>query len=190
MTYPLWKAYCAFDDKLMRGVNLGVRAWNWTTGRTKTDLTNGMLTVAPMLECSGMILSNPIVSIIYIPCMITLSHCCQKINKEIDALEQKTAESSTMHFESEIYKKYNELYGPGWSSIGLVNDSLSIAGRSLDYSLTGTGYFIRGASHYIMRAEHLPPRKNCLRRGMDKLESLIAEYRSRPGGVPVPVPAG
>jgi len=38
MTNPISKAYQKLDDAVMCGVNKGVRAWNWSTGRTKSDL--------------------------------------------------------------------------------------------------------------------------------------------------------
>ena len=38
MTNPISKAYEKLDDAIMYGVNKGVRAWNWSTGRTKSDL--------------------------------------------------------------------------------------------------------------------------------------------------------
>jgi len=44
------------DDTIMYGVNKGVHAWNWTTGRTKADLANEMLTVASVSESLGAIL--------------------------------------------------------------------------------------------------------------------------------------
>ena len=50
MENPIWSAYQKFDDVVMYGVNKGVRAWNWTTGKTKTDLANSLLTVAPIFE--------------------------------------------------------------------------------------------------------------------------------------------
>ena len=48
MTNPISKAYEKLDDAIMYGVNKGVRAWNWSTGRTKSDLAN-------LLENSGLV---------------------------------------------------------------------------------------------------------------------------------------
>ncbi|MEI7719030.1 MAG: hypothetical protein WCI72_04125 [archaeon] len=35
--------YETIDSGIMYGVNKGVQAWNWTTGRTKFELANGLL---------------------------------------------------------------------------------------------------------------------------------------------------
>lgn len=47
--------YKTIDNTLMKGANSVVRAYNWTTGKTKSQLVNSMLIVAPILEISGFI---------------------------------------------------------------------------------------------------------------------------------------
>ena len=39
--------YQQIDDTIMYGINAGVKAWNWTTGRTKADLALCLAYTAP-----------------------------------------------------------------------------------------------------------------------------------------------
>ena len=53
MKNPISYLYEKTDDAIMHFVNKGVKAWNWTTGKSKADLVNKMLCVAPIGECVG-----------------------------------------------------------------------------------------------------------------------------------------
>ena len=53
MKNPISYLYEKTDDAIMHFVNKGVKAWNWTTGKSKADLVNKLLCVAPIGECVG-----------------------------------------------------------------------------------------------------------------------------------------
>ncbi len=53
MVNPIYKAYEKFDEGIMYFANKAVQGYNWTTGGTKTDLANGLLTVAPIADAIG-----------------------------------------------------------------------------------------------------------------------------------------
>ena len=49
----------------------------------------------------------------------------------------------------------------------------------------GAGNLFVAASFYVMRADYLPPKKNCVIRGIamarDKLTEIVDKYKPRPG---------
>jgi len=65
MENPITKGYEWFDNTLMYGANKAAHTWNWTTGRTKSDLANKMLTVAPVMESTGFIMVYPLTGDFY-----------------------------------------------------------------------------------------------------------------------------
>jgi hypothetical protein len=78
---PLSRIYDSFDSFIMKGINTGVRAWNWTTGRTKADLANTLLTIAPMADTvyvSSIDFSKDHLSWTFLPIMLLYSHLSQK----------------------------------------------------------------------------------------------------------------
>ena len=104
MKNPISYLYEKVDNTIMYGVNKGVKAWNWTTGQTKADLANQLLTVAPVAEISSYFLNRDLFyEILGSPVMIFLSHVCQIKNKKQEAEEEKAAENRTKlyapHFE-------------------------------------------------------------------------------------------
>ena len=53
--FMIGKAYKAFDDTIMYGVNKGVKAYNWTFGGTKAELANRMVTPRVAVSSAGII---------------------------------------------------------------------------------------------------------------------------------------
>src|SRR3989338_7017707 len=43
------------DNGIMKGVNAGVRAWNWTTGRTKKSLSNILMNASLLGVMTGFV---------------------------------------------------------------------------------------------------------------------------------------
>lgn len=181
MENPIFKAYEKLDDSIMYIANKGVKAWNWTTGQTKADLANQMLTVAPILEITGGLIMHPILGIYCTPFLL-VPHMNQLINKKVEGLEIAAAKKG-LKPAPEIYKPY-ELAGP-----------LYFGFAGYDYScfneVIGTGFSIRAASKYVMRADYLPPGKSVFERAKDKLvEKLKASTPvpvAQPSLVPVPI---
>ena len=94
-----------FDDALMYVVNKGVKAWNWTTGQTKADLANQLLTIAPVAESFGHFGTiNPGIAAFLTCGWLFYSHNDQKKNREMESLEQEAIESSCMNYQVEKFK--------------------------------------------------------------------------------------
>ncbi len=198
MSNIISKAYGALDEAIMKGVNSGVRAYNWTTGRTKADLANKLLTIAPIAESTGFIgmsYNNPFtlgLSIFMSGIYILLSHTQQETNKKMEVAEQRALENSCLDFIVENWKNSAAFLGPMWSIVGSFigytemrrSDGLS----STNYLIAG-GNLVRGASFYVMRADYFPPRKSAVKKGLEKLAEIAENYKA-PTFQPAPVPAG
>lgn len=190
-------AYEKLDDTIMKGVNASVRAYNWTTGKTKADLANKLLTIAPIAESTGFI-GMSYEKLFFLPilisisgAMIYLSHIIQKRNKETEMLELKALEDSCLDYKVERRKEANSRIGPAWAISAVFQGGIVIT--RTDYSeftgyLVAGGNLVRSASHYVMRADYLPPRKSAVKRGLEKLAEIIEEYKP-PVLQPTPSPA-
>ena len=183
-------AYVYVDRGIMRGVNMGVHAWNWTTGETKSQLANKLLTLAPIAETVGFslprraeddTLSYLVSGLFWLPFGILVSHSTQRTNEKIEMCEEKAADSCLKDIYAEGMKELYKFLGALWGSDSFFQASL---GTRADYhshsNLIAVGAAMRGASFYIMRADYLPPKKNCLRRGADKLKEIVESYKPQP----------
>lgn len=191
MTNPITKAYEKFDDGLMYLANKGVRAWNWTTGRTKADLANAMLSVAPVLESVGFANYYKMTGLPVIPFLLGISHVCKKINLEIEDREVKALESGLKDTRAEFLKRASKMASPCYFGLAyLLAIAPNTKGVFLDSThetnlITAAGFTVSAASHYVIRADYLPPRKNILSRAKDKLVEIIESYQP----APLPAPA-
>jgi len=169
MENPIFQLYHKTDDMIMYGVNKGVKAWNWTTGQTKTDLANSMLTIAPIFEGVGCFSAHPLIGLLCTPFYLGLSHKFQKRNVEQEIEEAKVAEKRVKLSLDSEYERDNKTIGLGFVAIG----GYDFTPPALE--ILGIGNCIRGSSHYVMRADYLPPRKSLFRRVKDKLVDKLNE---------------
>lgn len=196
MTNIFENAYSALDESIMKGINKGVKAWNWTTGKTKADLANGLLTAAPMLECLGLLKVSPyslIPGILASIPFLFITHITQKSNREMEKVEASALDKNALDFRLYAYEKTNSLIGPLWLVISGMQGSLGYFERNRNWEdnfFLASGHFLRSMSYYVMRTDYFPPRKSCVKRGLDKLDSILEEYRARPREVPIPTPEG
>lgn len=191
------KMYETLDDAIMHGVKKTVRAYNWTTGGTKAELANGLLTVAPVLESAGYSMTFFPVNIICILGMLSHSHVFQEINQEMEQHEVRALEQGMLSMHVESYKERCKRNGlllgafAGHCAVGsaclpfLSNKNSTL--ESTYFASIAVGVGMRSLSFYVMRADYLPPRRNCVARGWEKLEQRIAEYRAKPTHAPAPV---
>ena len=182
----LFKAYEKLDDGIMYGVNKGVKAWNWTTGKDKCDLSNYLLDFGLIPFCLGAILSNEPVSYSVIPVQMGVTHFFQKENKMIQKKENEALEKGLKFIP---YKGY-EMCGVMWGVISGYYFSANSFGRDdenkiMDALLGLTGLSL-SLSQYVMRAENLPPRKSAFKLAKEKLIELYEKYKPSPSPVPQP----
>ena len=179
--------YNYLDSQIMKGVNKGVKAWNYTTGRTKTDLANLLLYVAPVAESAGLIAISSSVAAVFSPIYMYISHSDQKKNKKLEQIEnQAISQQMMLNPDSPHYmkRKFSSLY---WGAFSLLNGYISFAGedceKQLGSALVATGHAIRSLSHYVARADPLPPGKSIFERAGEKLNEMISDAVRKP--VPV-----
>ncbi len=175
MTNPIFKAYQSLDDTIMKGVNVGVRAWNWTTGDTKAGLANKMLKISPFILAAGPIIKDRNYVLAAFSGLLAGSYSVTLsfVNNRIENKENEAAKNATLDYHVEILKRqFHGAAGPMLGSYAICCTLLPEDGTKMPPQLFG---ILNAASHYIMRADSLPPRKDCISRG---IESLVDKYQS------------
>ena len=185
MANPIRNGYEALDSLIMKGVNTGVRAYNWTTGGTKAGLANNLLTAASIIDSSAAMISPfpMILAPLIIPVSFCASHIFQNINKKIEERELKAQESGALDLYAETLKRNQKANGYTYGMFGTL--MLIPSNYLFAYGLSA-GFGARAFSSFVMNADNLPPRKNCVARGLDKLSDIVQSYQPKPAPSPVP----
>ncbi|MGV8152229.1 MAG: hypothetical protein ACP5OG_04040 [Candidatus Nanoarchaeia archaeon] len=185
--------YQKFDDTLMHGVNKVVKAWNWTTGKTKSDLANLMLDASLISINAGGFLLVPYLSPVMALGTLPIVHNEQKTNVEIDERESIAAEKGLKDPIAETYKETNKAKGNfriAFSTIYIpfyMSRDPTAVDKNAGEVLTGAGFLMWGVADNIMRADYYPPQKNCISRGLDKLTEIIDNATKQPGLASIPI---
>jgi hypothetical protein len=169
--------YEHLDSQIMNHVNAGVRAWNWTTGRKKSDLASGLAYTNPILiTIGGISYEDPLLPLsIGIYCGLSL--LCSKLWKKQEDLEISASKKQMVDPRAESIKSTSEHIGVSSGTIALIQTSLPF------YM---SAYLSLSAACYVSRADSLPPRKDCIRRGLDKLVEAYRAKRAEEQVVPSP----
>jgi len=191
----LFEGYNFLDAALMKGVNAGVRAYNWTTGGTKFELAKNLSMTAPVLESIGFLNIDPSSAAICIFNYLAISHIDQRVFEDIDKAERNALGMNALSSFAEKNKnticRFNGLWWPSIGSylyfISSRTDGYFVHDRTETNMAILIGNFIRGGSHFIMRADYLPPRKNCVQRGLEKLAEWQEAATAKPAVQNVPV---
>ena len=174
------QVYNAIDSAIMNVVGKGVRAYNWTTGDTKAGLANKMLSVAPILETTGIAFLNGILLPLVITSSLLISHREQKRNNLIEDLERKAVEKNCLDLNVEAYKGVDKLFGAVYIGFGGLIQSSNNGAESEFNILFGTAQYLRGLSCYVIRTDYLPPKKGFVERGIEGLAKLVKSYQAKP----------
>ena len=162
-------AYWKLDQFLVDRANEAVKAWNWTTGRTRADLANG-------LNFGGSVLISPVNLVV--GSVYTLNAFSNySLNKRADKLESNSREVVDHRVESR--KGYCKFFGPLYLGLGASVGFLP-SGESRNNAIEGAGIALFGLSAYVMRADYQKPRKDCVRRGIEKLVEAIKHKELAP----------
>jgi hypothetical protein len=181
----LKKAYEKVDALIMGTANKVVRAWNWTTGGTKSSLAtllNGLGAVA-IPAGSYCVTHEGVFPAVVGAFTLSFTCCYNRANKTIEGEEIKAAEDGMKNAHAEIAKENFKVGGYILAPTSLATVELpSLAqaahqrvsqGDTACADLIGLGAFCYASSFFVMNAENLPPRKNCLSRGIDSLKELL-----------------
>ncbi len=180
----------SIDDAVLTGVNSGVSAWNWTTGKTKIDLVNNILSagaVSENLAFVNLAYESPVILPFALGLSaLTLFYTHSKHNEysNIADLEEKAISNGLLHPVVEECKSKcaergyrDSIYGTVITGVPVFHPDFS-SDIGLSYSLFGAGEILQGLAHQTMRADYFPPRKNCVKRGMDNVSNMLKELKT------------
>lgn len=192
MKNPLITAYQAVDNALMYGANKAVHAWNWTTGKTKTDLANTLLAGSFIGYATGSIIHaagknpTPLAYLDYTTaCLMSIGYpVISKRNRRMEEKENKAQEAHCLDGEVEDNKRFYKGVGGLFIGAGIPRVAVGFL-KDDPYELAtdlsiGAGNLLMGfAQGYVIRADTLPPRKNCIRRGLENLAEGFHAMREK-----------
>lgn len=188
------RMYNAFDKMVLKGVNKGVKAWNWTTGKTKAELANGLDTGYGICVSVGLYELSPI-NIILFPITLYACHSHQKTNTMVEKLERDALKKGCLDVKVESSKYLHKIMGniSALSGAFLISSNQMVGNTDKDFvrylgqfTMAG-GLFMQTACCYVMRTDYLPPGKNCIQRGREKLAEIIEAYRPQPRTAMAPI---
>lgn len=169
--------YGRVDEAIMSGVNKGVKAWNWTTGRTKADLANVSNIAATTTYTLYSISSKDIAPYVFLPLVAGVSLVNIKSNIYFEKKEVKALENGLKDMQVEIHKEIAKIEGSMNMGCSAVIFTMP------DYKFLSLTSLFWGLQDYITRAEYLPPKKNVVSRAADKIGEYLRE------SVRAPLPA-
>ena len=174
----LLKSYLKTDQFLVDRADEAVKAWNWTTGRTRADLAN-------IIQITGNILIG-FSSKLFIPIAAINIPTNYILNKETDLNDKRLLDGDVLNYSIEERKKSFKFKAPSLNGLGLSNFAIYYQHNShilpFDGKDLGLGTMLWGLSYYVMRTDYQAPRKDCVRRGLEKLAEFVKNSRE-------PIPA-
>ena len=194
----------SLDDHVMEHVSCAVRMVNWATGLPKSRIANLLVDVTAVsfplaswlaaldsqsLSITGFALTST-------PIMVLICHAVQEENTKREKLEIQALESNMINPYAHSQRISDIVYGYG----NLLVGSIALVFAPLDppssvMSITSdttfaTAFFALGLSMFVMRTELMPPQKNLLRRGLEKLKEAWRSTLEQPSPAAVQVEAG
>lgn len=187
MKNPIKSAAQYFDDTMMYGAEKTLKAWNFTTGKTKADLANLLVKSGGAIVATGMTISEPLA----FPIGLWTLHSTMNLGKtynKMDKLEREAAKQGLKDINVEKAKKFFKGIMPLVMCITPPSLALSIdfMKNNLPQKAIGqlgifAGIFPVAFSGYVIRADDLPPGKNLFQRIGDKIEDIKESYSLKPG---------
>ena len=183
MRNPISATYQLFDDTLMTGANYAVRSYNWTTGGTKEDLANNLVSAWVIALSIGEVFREGATGVICAPIYFAVGHFNQKNNNSLGKKETDALRKGYLDPYTESGKTAYKITGPmclAWGASHLVfaqsfdNENLNL---KLANVLDGIGFGLCGTSMYVMRADPVKPGKSVFSRIGDRASELYEGYR-------------
>jgi len=179
----------SIDDVLTSGANAAVHAWNFTTGRTKSDLSTLLIAAgSSVLIANSLAYPNNLPEItIPVYSLWTLSKTFN--DPRVERQEVAATDKQMKDPQVEMYKIGQKICGYAVGYVATLLFLLSTQESNPDHSrstlLNSVGNGLIAASLLVTSADSLPPRKNILSRAYDKLNELVKSYRLQPKLQPV-----
>ena len=174
----------SIDDALTSEANAAVHTWNFTTGRTRSDLSTLLMAVgSSVLIANSMAYPNNLPELV-IPVYSAWTAGKAILDPRIEKQEVAAADRQMKDPYVEMYKTGQKIcgYAVGYiaASILFLSTQDSNPDTSQSSLLKSIGDGLIAASLLITSADSLPPKKNILSRSWDKLNDLIKSYRLQP----------
>ena len=181
--------YLRVDDAIMRGANKGVRAWNWTTGRTKADLANLMIDANTLMQAISLMAIDPYLGFGAGVAWALVTAKDKKRNRLMNELEENALRQGALSIEVEAFKEDRRNMGLPLCVFGACTTVAVLT--ALPYTKdvfrilpSPAGVIsMAGPSCYVMRADNVPRKKNALARGWETYK----EWLRAPELQPVPI---
>lgn len=157
----LLEAYLKADQFLVDRANEAVKAWNWTTGRTRADLAK----IINIAGWGGVVYHDiqsgrPENILLSVPALLIGNYIYSNIDEEESKKQGPVSIRSRHSRYPEFVSKCMSFFVP----LGLIQEKYVLAAS--DFSIT--------TAAYIMRADYqAPSKKNVFTMARDKLEELL-----------------
>jgi len=183
--------YWSLDRNLLYAAQRTVDAWNWTTGKRKTDLANTVLTVSPLTFTAGAGMAFPPLSYLLALPVFLFSKSRNDSLKDINKIYEKIEDAAKDN--GELINPENMFLEGKRKSSGLslffgLSDYSGIFGNNLGVYLFGTAFLLDAAEGYIMRTDDPPAGKSVFSRAKDKLVEKVNSIKI-PSPEPLPNPS-
>ena len=187
------KLYEKFDNGMMYLANNAVHAWNWTTGKGKASLANKLYCAGAVgIPVGEIVAGNTILGSVLIPLWSLIFLSARDGFNESEKRETKALEAGCLdalvESRKERYKESAAVYlgiGTAAETVFILTCPYLDTVDNIGCQMTAGSFFSLSASYYVMRTDSLPPRKNCVKRGIDWAKKKWAEI-SQPEPVPSP----
>jgi hypothetical protein len=182
--------YDRIDELTLSMANEAVHAWNWTTGGTKTGLAKLLATVGLVAIPASRFMvfdeytPSVITSLFFAP-LVPLSYAMfnHQEKREAKALEDGMKDLVAERAK-DTYKMWGQIDMAG--CLFEAGSGISEAYRAernnhaVGSEIAAAGLGSLGMSFLVMCADNLPPRKNCISRGIDSLKEWYAQTSLQP----------
>lgn len=187
MNNPISKAYEALDFIVMKGTNKAVKAYNWTTGATKLEFANDLINFGAIASSAFSLTAMPVYAGMPM-CLFSLysAHISQSVFKVMGNEERDALSNHLKNYTIEEAKNKALPFGGYSCLLVAVNSTANLIYKSqssekeigqIELTIMSGCY---SAAFQIMRTDNLPPRKNCISRGLEKLTDLYNSSQTKP----------
>ncbi len=188
----LGKWFQKLDDGVLYCANKSVRAWNYTTGRTRADLASATyVTGFSLISILGFQVPKSERSPMFLPFLLTAGASATYYqNMNFKNFERKEAKNSAdiLDFEVETKKKLFAAQGYVLNSLGVISSPVLVDYPTLIFG--NSGLFLMGCAYHLMRADYVKPRKtNILQRVSRRTKRAIKKAVKQVAPSPTPQPA-
>jgi len=167
------------DNYVLKAANDISFAWNYVTGKTKSQLANLTLTIGTMVASTVSVLEGIVdqqgSALMAVPLYLFCAHGLQSLNTRIDNLEAEALEANAKSLEAEKEKQNYCKHGYLFAAVGALFATIPDNTDGVIYPAQFCALYMMSlsASSQIMRADYLPPCKNVLERMYDYVAGLF-----------------